>query len=61
MSKIENNKYYKYLTTSSQKAVVYDNPNELDILEDVKQLTNNEKKRIKNILIKLIKQLDDVK
>tara|TARA_Y100001963_G_scaffold67840_1_gene94528 strand:+ start:20264 stop:20449 length:186 start_codon:yes stop_codon:yes gene_type:complete len=61
MSKIENNKYYKYLTTSGQKAVVYDNANELDILEDVKQLTNNEKKRIKNILIKLIKQLDDVK
>lgn len=61
MSKIENNKYYKYLTTSSQKAVVYDNSNDSDILEDVKELTNNERKRIKSILIKLIKELDNVK
>lgn len=61
MSKIENNKYYKYITTSSQKAIIYDNSNESDILEDVKELTNNERKRIKNILIKLIKELDNVK
>tara|TARA_R110002020_G_scaffold435478_2_gene645656 strand:+ start:45 stop:233 length:189 start_codon:yes stop_codon:yes gene_type:complete len=57
---LESNKYYKYITTVGERAVVYNNriDNELDLF---KELSNSEKKMLKNIFLKLIKELDNVK
>ena len=56
----ENNKYYKHIRSIGQRAVVYNNKidKEIDLFSD---LTNTEKKMIKKIFIKLIKELDNVK
>jgi hypothetical protein len=57
---LESNKYYKYITTVGERAVVYNNriDNELDLF---KELSNSEKKMLKKIFLKLIKELDNVK
>jgi len=56
----ENNKYYKHISSIGERAVVYNNKidKEIDLFSD---LTNTEKKMIKKIFIKLIKELDNVK
>ena len=56
----ENNKYYKHISSIGVRAVVYNNKidKEIDLFSD---LTNTEKKMIKKIFIKLIKELDNVK
>ena len=57
---LESNKYYKYITTVGERAVVYNNriDNELDLF---KELSYSEKKMLKKIFLKLIKELDNVK
>ena len=57
---LESNKYYKYITTVGERAVVYNNriDNELDLF---KELSISEKKMLKKIFLKLIKELDNVK
>ena len=56
----ENNKYYKHISSIGERAVVYNNKidKEIDLFSD---LTKQEKKMIKKIFIKLIKELDNVK
>jgi len=57
---LENNKYYKYITTVGERAVVYNNKidSELDLFNE---LSIAEKKMLKKIFLKLIKELDNVK
>lgn len=57
---LENNKYYKYITTVGERAVIYNNriDSELDLFKD---LSIAEKKMLKKIFLKLIKELDNVK
>lgn len=57
---LENNKYYKYITTVGERAVIYNNriDKELDLFNE---LSNKEKKMLKKIFLKLIKELDNVK
>tara|TARA_Y100001938_G_C8012352_1_gene390715 strand:+ start:187 stop:375 length:189 start_codon:yes stop_codon:yes gene_type:complete len=57
---LENNKYYKYITTVGERAVIYNNriDKELDLFNE---LSNQEKKMLKKIFLKLIKELDNVK
>ena len=56
---LENNKYYKYITTVGERAVIYNNriDKELDLFNE---LSNQEKKMLKKIFLKLIKELDNV-
>ena len=60
LKKLELNKYYKYITTVGERAVVYNNriDKELDLFNE---LSDNEKKMLKKIFLKLIKELDNVK
>jgi hypothetical protein len=60
MKYLENNKYYKYITSIGERAVVYNNKidTEINLFEE---LTDKEKKMIKKIFLKLIKELDSVK
>ena len=60
LKKLELNKYYKYITTVGERAVVYNNriDKELDLFNE---LSDSEKKMLKKIFIKLIKELDNVK
>ena len=57
---LENNKYYKYITTVGERAVIYNNriDKELDLFNEQ---SNKEKKMLKKIFLKLIKELDNVK
>ena len=57
---LENNKYYKYITTVGERAVIYNNriDKELDLFNE---LSNQEKKMLKKIFLKLIKELENVK
>ena len=56
---LENNKYYKYITTIGERAVVYNKrmDKELDLF---KELSNAERKMLKKIFLKLINELDNV-
>ena len=56
---LENNKYYKYITTVGERAVIYNNriDKELDLF---KELSNAERKMLKKIFLKLINELDNV-
>ena len=56
----ENNKYYQHISSIGERAVVYSNKidKEIDLFSD---LTAKEKKMIKKIFIKLIKEIDNVK
>jgi hypothetical protein len=60
MKELENNKYWKYISTVGERAVVYNNKidSEIDLF---KELSTPEKKLIKKIFLKLIKELDNVK
>jgi len=60
MKELENNKYWKYISTVGERAVVYNNKidSEIDLFNG---LTTTEKKLIKKIFLKLIKELDNVK
>jgi|TARA_R100001594_G_C4044329_1_gene263830 hypothetical protein len=60
LKKLELNKYYKYITTVGERAVVYNNriDKELDLFNE---LDDSEKKMLKKIFLKLIKELDNVK
>ena len=60
MKELENNKYWKYISTVGERAVVYNNKidSEIDLF---KELSIPEKKLIKKIFLKLIKELDNVK
>lgn len=60
MKGLENNKYYKYITTIGERAVVYNNKidSELSLFNE---LSSKEKKMLKKIFLKLIKELDNVK
>ena len=57
---LESNKYYKYITTVGERAVIYNNriDKELDLFNE---LDDSEKKMLKKIFLKLIKELDNVK
>ncbi len=56
---LENNKYWDYISTVGERAVIYNKKinNEIDLFTE---LTTNEKKLIKKIFLKLIKELDNV-
>jgi|TARA_R100000479_G_C6379138_1_gene200339 hypothetical protein len=60
MKELENNKYYKYITTIGERAVVYNNriDNEIDLFSN---LSKSERKMIKKIFLKLINELDRIK
>ena len=60
MNELENNKYWKYISSMGERAVVYNNriDKELNLF---KELNNAEKKMLKKIFLKLIKELDNVK
>tara|TARA_Y100000593_G_C4200388_1_gene281552 strand:- start:274 stop:453 length:180 start_codon:yes stop_codon:yes gene_type:complete len=57
---IENNKYYKYVTSIGERAVVYNKKidKELDLFKDI---TESERRMLKKIFLKLIKELDRIK
>ncbi len=56
---LENNKYWDYISTVGERAVIYNKKinSEIDLFTE---LTTNEKKLIKKIFLKLIKELDNV-
>tara|TARA_R100000664_G_scaffold2697_1_gene6527 strand:- start:756 stop:947 length:192 start_codon:yes stop_codon:yes gene_type:complete len=56
----ENNKYYKYVTSIGERAIIYNNKidREIDLFSG---LTKSEKKMLKKIFLKLIKEIDNVK
>ena len=56
----ENNKYYKYVTSIGERAIIYNNKidREIDLFGG---LTKSEKKMLKKIFLKLIKEIDNVK
>jgi len=56
----ENNKYYKYISTMGERAVVYNKriDKELNLFNE---LNDNERIMLKKIFIKLLNQLDNVK
>tara|TARA_R110002020_G_scaffold92169_6_gene223359 strand:+ start:7355 stop:7537 length:183 start_codon:yes stop_codon:yes gene_type:complete len=60
MKELENNKYYKYITTIGERAVVYNNriDKEIDLFSN---LNAKERKMIKQIFLKLISELDGIK
>lgn len=56
----ENNKYYKYISTMGERAVVYNKriDKELNLFDE---LNDNERIMLKKIFIKLLNELDNVK
>ena len=56
---IENNKYWKYISTLGERAVIYNKRIDKEI-NLFKSLTDSEKKMLKKIFLKLIKELDNV-
>ena len=60
MNELENNKYWKYISSMGERAVVYNNKIDKE-LNLFKELNNAEKKMLKKIFLKLIKELDNVK
>lgn len=56
----ENNKYYKYISTMGERAVVYNKriDKELNLFNE---LNDNERIMLKKIFIKLLNELDNVK
>tara|TARA_R100001463_G_scaffold44370_2_gene92222 strand:+ start:4120 stop:4320 length:201 start_codon:yes stop_codon:yes gene_type:complete len=59
MKELENNKYWKYITTLGERAVVYNNRINKEI-NLFKELSKTERIMLKKIFLKVIKQLDDV-
>jgi len=59
MKELESNKYWKYISNLGERAVVYNNKinNEINLFQE---LTESERKMLKKIFLKVIKQLDDV-
>ena len=59
MKELETNKYWKYISTLGERAVVYNNRINKEI-NLFKELSESERVMLKKIFLKVIKQLDDV-